>query len=267
MDFSESHNVLKSNTRAPPAFVIDIKSVEKYFRQTKPSKSPGPDNIGGKVLATCAEQLSSIFYFIFSLSLQQQKVPNLWKHATIVPVAKTKNPATLNDFRPVALTSLIMKTLEKIIKHEVQTQVESLLDPMQFAYRCGRGVEDATTTLLHLLYRHLEGTKAHARLLFLDFSSAFNTIQPHLLVDKLIHFFNLDLNLVGWILDFLTVRSQCVRVNGSFSNQLRVTPYWVSSGLLSLSFTFIFCTLMTAVAIIPTDILSNLRMTRWSSVS
>ncbi len=68
---------------------------------------------------------------------------------------------------------------------------------------------------------HLEGTKAHPRLWFIDFSSAFNTIQPHLLADKLIHFFNLDLNLVGWILDFLTVRSQCVRVNGSFSNQLQ----------------------------------------------
>lgn len=90
MDFSETHDILRSNTRAPPDFVTDIKSVEKYFRHTKPSKSPGPDNIGGKVLATCAEQLSSIFHFILSLSLQQQKVPNLWKHATIVPVAKTK---------------------------------------------------------------------------------------------------------------------------------------------------------------------------------
>ncbi len=34
---------------------------------------------------------------------------------------------------------------------------ESLLDPMQFAYRPKRGVEDATITLLHLLIRHLEG--------------------------------------------------------------------------------------------------------------
>ena len=106
-----------------------------------------------------------------------------------------------------------MKTLEKLIKNEILSQVEELLDPLQFAYRPGRGVEDATVTLLHFLYRHLEGAKAQARLLFIDFSSAFNTIQPPFSREV-----KLDFNLVGWILDFLTNRSQCVRVNGSFSN-------------------------------------------------
>lgn len=99
----------------------------------------------------------------------------MWKHSIIVPVAKTKTPATLNDFRPVALTSLIMKTLEKIIKTEVLSQVEVFLDPLQFAYTVGLAEvwRIATISLLHFLYRHLEGTKAHARLLFIDFSSAF----------------------------------------------------------------------------------------------
>ena len=98
--------------------------------------------------------------------------------------------------------------------------MEKYLDPLQFAYRIGRGVDDATITLLNLLYRHLEGTKTQARLLFIDFSSAFNTIQPYILAQKLINNFNLDLNLVGWIIDFLTERSQCVRVNGAHSSIL-----------------------------------------------
>lgn len=41
-----------------------------------------------------------------------------------------------------------------------------------------------------------------ARLLIIDFSSAFNTIQSHLLIDILISQFNIDLNVAGWILDF-----------------------------------------------------------------
>ncbi len=45
--------------------------------------------------------------------------------------------------------------------------------------------EDATATLLNLIFKHLEGSKTHAGILFADFSSAFNTIQPHILVDKL----------------------------------------------------------------------------------
>lgn len=63
-------------------------------------------------------------------------------------------------------------------------------------------VTSTQITLLNLLYDHLEGPGTHARPLFLD-SSAFNTIQPHVLVRKQISEFNLESNLVGWIIDFL----------------------------------------------------------------
>ena len=147
-------------------------------------------------------------------------MPALWKQSTIVPVAKSSNPKSLNDFRPVALTSLIMKQFEKLVKSELVAKTEHLLDPLQSAYRAGRGVQDATATLLNLVHKHLEGSKTHARLLFIDFSSAFNTIQPHVLVEKLSGSFGVDPCLVGWIFDFLTNRSQRVRVNGILYNFL-----------------------------------------------
>ncbi len=84
-------------------------------------------------------------------------------------------------------------------------------------------MQNATITPLNLIYKHIEGSKNHARLLFVDFSSAFNTIQPHLLVEKLIEHFNLDCNIVGWILDFLTDRSQRVRVNEHLSTLSRTS--------------------------------------------
>ncbi len=101
-----------------------------------------------------------------------------------------------------------MKTLEKLDKSELLGRTAHALDPMQFAYRAHRGVEDATLTLLNLLFKHLEGNKTHVRLTFMDFSSAFNSIQPHILATRLIEHFQLSHNLVGWILDFLTERTQ-----------------------------------------------------------
>ncbi len=74
---------------------------------------------------------------------------------------------------------------------------------MRFACRRHRGVEDATVTLLHTLFKHLEGSGSHARLFFVDFSSAFITIQPHILARQLLEQYDLDFNLVGWILDVL----------------------------------------------------------------
>ena len=153
------------------------------------------------------------------MSLDQCKVPKLWKESIVVPVAKTRTPRELNDFRPVALTSLVMKSFERLVKKELLQRVGEALDPMQFAYRSRMGVEDAQITLLNLLYKHLEGPGTHARLLFMDFSSAFNSIQPHVLARKLLNHFSLDVNFVAWIVDFLTCRSQKVRVNGFLSEQ------------------------------------------------
>ena len=96
-------------------------------------------------------------------------------------MAKSGTPKVLNDLRPVALTSLVMKSFERLVKRELITMLEEALDPMQFTYRAGMGVENASITL----YKHLEGPGTHARLLFMDFSSAFNTIQSHILAWKL----------------------------------------------------------------------------------
>lgn len=95
-----------------------------------------------------------------------------------------------------------MKYFEKLIRPHILRITEHALDPMQFAYRPRRGVEDATLALLHLLLKHLEGSGSHAQILFIDFSSAFNTIQPYILANRLIEQFDFCPNLVGWILDF-----------------------------------------------------------------
>ena len=70
----------------------------------------------------------------------------------------------------------------------------------------------------HGYAQHLEGSRKYARCLFIDFSSAFNTIQPHVLIQKLLKYENINKNLIGWILNFLTKRSQYVKLNKTFSN-------------------------------------------------
>lgn len=109
--------------------------------------------------------------FILFLSLQQQRVPKLWKHATIVPVAKTKTPATLNDFRPVALTSLVMKTLEKFIKNDCRWR--------NFLTRCS--LHTGLTEVWRMLLFTFTHTNALYRCLVwkLDFGQQKQAWQPH----------------------------------------------------------------------------------------
>ena len=74
-----------------------------------------------------------------------------------------------------------------VFLNKFKSCISPFLDPMQFAYQNGRSCEDAILTLLNKMYSHLERARFgnSVRLLFFDFSSAFNTIQPHLLINKM----------------------------------------------------------------------------------
>ena len=81
------------------------------------------------------------------------------------------------------------------------------------------GVNDAKLFILDLekVYKHLEKPKSHARILFADFSSAFDNMQPHILIDHLASCFKLPDQFVVLLFDFLTDRIQQVLVNGRMS--------------------------------------------------
>ncbi|KAK1798634.1 hypothetical protein P4O66_006927, partial [Electrophorus voltai] len=86
-----------------------------------------------------------------------------------------------------------------------------------FAYRPNRSTDDAISTTLHLALTHLDKKGTYIRMLFTDFSSAFNTIVPQHLIGKL-SLLGLNTCLCNWILDFLTEVYQSVRIGSSTSN-------------------------------------------------
>jgi hypothetical protein len=164
--------------------IISQDDVLKSLKRVKVNKSCGPDKISGKVLKSCADQLCEPLRVLYQLSLDLRWVPALWKLSEIIPVPKVKFPKVYNDYRPVALTSLVMKCFEHIVKRLLCMYIDDHKDPLQFAYCKGRSVQDATLPLMHNIFEHLEFPNSSVRVLFVDFSSAFNTIQNHLLITK-----------------------------------------------------------------------------------
>ncbi len=93
------------------------------------------------------------------------------------------------------------------------------LDPLQFAYRSNHSTDDAIAFTLHTALSHLENKNTCVRMLFVDYSSVFNTIVPATLVAKL-QKLGINRSLCSWILDFLTGRSPVVRMGNNTSSPL-----------------------------------------------
>ena len=78
-----------------------------------------------------------------------------------------------------------MKVLERLVLAQLRPQVRMFLDPLQFAYQPHLGVDDAVIYLPQRAHMHLDGGEGTVRITFFDFSSAFNTIHPLLMSEKL----------------------------------------------------------------------------------
>ncbi|KAK1806304.1 hypothetical protein P4O66_000179 [Electrophorus voltai] len=183
----------------------------------------GPGAICGRVLKACADQLAPVFTDIFNLSLTLGIIPSGFKRCTIVPVPKKPPPSGLSDYRPVSLTSVVMKCFEKLVRDLITSSLPASTDPLRFAYRQNRSTDDAIAHLLHTTLTHLdEGRGNYVKMLFVDYSSAFNTIIPSLLTTKL-EDLGLHTSLCDWISNFLTDRPQSVRVGNCVSSTLTLS--------------------------------------------
>ena len=188
---------------------ISVEEVRKQLRMCKTDKASGPDELSAKILKSCYFSLAPIFCDIFNRCLLSGRLPKLWKLSNIIPVPKKANPKENNDFRPIALTSILMKCFEHIMKDRLLTFIS--LDENQFAYKQKRSTKDACLSLDYFLRSHLETSFSYARVLFVDFSSAFNTIVPNILLNRL-QAFNVPRYLINFVSSFLIDRKQYVTV-------------------------------------------------------
>ena len=73
-----------------------------------------------------------------------------------MPVPKRPVISSSNDLRPVALTSAVMKVCERVVLCKLVSLVKDYIDPLQFAYRRNRCIDDAISYVLENIYSHLE---------------------------------------------------------------------------------------------------------------
>ncbi len=112
------------------ALCLSAADVRKTLSRINPRKAAGPDNIPGRVLKDCAAPLTDVLTDIFNTSLSQAVIPTCLKSTTIIPVPKKSPVSCLNDYRPIALTPIMMKCFERLVMQKIKNSLPNTLDPV-----------------------------------------------------------------------------------------------------------------------------------------
>jgi hypothetical protein len=123
----------------------------------------------GCVLKACTDQLANVIAGIFNLSLTESVIPTCFKQTTIAPVPKNAKVTCLNDYHPVALMSVAMKCVERLVMAHINTIIPETLDTLQFAYHPNRSTDDAISITLHTVLSQLNKINTYVRMLFIDY--------------------------------------------------------------------------------------------------
>ena len=188
-----------------------------------PNKSAGDDEIHPRILRECADELTAPLCMLFNKSIDSGSVPLSWKLATITPLHKSDERDNAENYRPISLTSQVVKLLEKLIRRKVMDHLLKVgtLSDEQHGFREKKSCMTNVLEALEYITKAVdEGFPVDE--IFLDFKKAFDKVSHELLLYKL-DCMGIRGNILSWISSFLIDRKQRVRVNGSYSSWVNVT--------------------------------------------
>ena len=102
------------------------------FTKVNVKKSVGPDGVCNKLPKICAPQLCQVFSTLFTRSLKDDIVPGVWMTSMICPIPKHNSLFDLSNYKPIAITSVVMNCFEKNFQQYLLELVKGMQDPFQF---------------------------------------------------------------------------------------------------------------------------------------
>jgi hypothetical protein len=226
-DYVPSNTDKSSDSQFVPAYMENDKFNEQEvfdeLRWLDASKACGPDGIKPVFLKVAAKQIAKPLCRLFNLSYQKGIVPADWRNANISPVHKKGPKSDPKNYRPVSLTSIICKIMEKLVRKRLLNHLNKhdLICENQHGFRSKHSCE---TQLLQSLNDWCEilDKKSSTDVIFLDISRAFDVVShPHLLYK--LQNMGISSTMCSWVSAFLTGRKQCVKIGNAYSSSAAVT--------------------------------------------
>ena len=204
-------------------FDISVEKVKKLLKSLHTGKAPGPDGLNPLFLVSTAENIALPVTMIFRKTLEEGQIPDEWKLANVSPIFKKGKKSAPNNYRPVSLTCILCKLIEKIIREKIVEHLDknNLISSKQHGFVTGRSCVTQLIDVLDNWTKTLDdGGTIDA--IYMDFQKAFDSVPLKRLISK-VKAHGIDGNIVRWIENFLSNRIQRVIINGAQSEDKTVT--------------------------------------------
>lgn len=177
----------------PDSFIVSEYSVWSALKHLKINKSSCDELLSNRLLVELADVLAAPVCALINSSIRQGRVPDQWKIARVTPIPKVTPPLSIeNDLRPISVTSGISKIAESFICKFFDMHFNDLIDHNQFGCASNRSTTHALIKLTDLIFRSSDNSKNIIRILFVDFSKAFDNVDHNVLLNKFL-FYNFPL--------------------------------------------------------------------------
>ena len=145
---------------------------------------------------------------LFQQSLSSGKLPLDWISSNVVPVHKKGDKHLPSNYRPISLTSIVVKIMERIIHRQLIATLEhhNILDDCQFGFRHKRSTVSLLLEAVNDWAVSLENRNS-THCVFLDLAKAFDSVSHPRLLLKL-EALGISGDILNWLRDFLTGRRQ-----------------------------------------------------------
>ena len=172
-----------------------------------------------RLLQPVLEFIISPLTYIINSCIQNSMFPAVWKTSRISPIPKVDNPSGCDDYRPIAILPVLSKVFENLVLQQMQEFIYNLclLHNTQSGFRKGH----STTTALLKFKDDISKAMKKGEItlaVFADFSKAFNTVDPEVLINKLSKM-NFSKSFLHWLISYLPNREQFVQINDKISSK------------------------------------------------
>ncbi|CAH8595529.1 unnamed protein product [Heterobilharzia americana] len=214
-------------THSISTVLFSKQNISLAIASLRTSYSAGPDGIPTILLKRGGEDIPLILLKLFNTSLSSGNYPENWKLSYICPKHKCGPTSNIENYRPINITSVVSRTMEKVIVKAVVDYMTTnqLLSPAQHGFLKGRS---CTTSYLDYLdnVTSKRDQGLFVTTLFLDFKQAFDKVPHKRLVTKLQSYGFRD-PLLSWLRTSLEGRFQVVKFSNCYS-----TPRLIQSGVV-----------------------------------